>query len=80
MNEWIIFLALAVTVLSLVTAGCVCACCQRMEQRKNSGILRAVREQDRLARELEHTRIEKETIEKMLVSKLSKSGESDSVP
>lgn len=80
MKEWIILLALAVAALSLVVAGVVCFCCRRMERRKNLGILRAVHEQDRLAQELERARIEKETIERMLLSKLPESGEPDSEP
>lgn len=80
MKEWIILLALAVAALSLVAAGVVCYCCRRMERRKNLGILRAVHEQDRLAKELERARIEKETIERVLRSKLPESGERHAAP
>jgi|GEM_PF-4815661 len=41
-----------------------------MEKDKNRIIAGRLREQDRIARELEHTRIEKETYEKLLKNKL----------
>lgn len=80
MNEWIIIMALAVAALSLVVAGGVCFCCRRMEREKNSSIVHAIHEQDRIARELERTRIEKEAIERVLRSKLTESGDPDSAP
>lgn len=80
MKEWIILLALAVAALSLVVADVVCFYCRRMERRKNLGIFSAVHEQDRLAKELERARIEKQTIERVLRSKLPESGEPHAAP
>lgn len=75
MNEWIIIMALGVAALATAAVGVVCSCCRRMEREKNSSIVHAIHEQDRLARELERARIEKEAIERLLRSKLTESGE-----
>lgn len=71
MNDWIICLALIVAALSSAAVGVVVNCCRRMKQEKNRGLINAIHEQDRLARELEHARIEKEALERVLISKLS---------
>lgn len=77
MNDWILILALAVAALSSATIGIVCICCRRMEREKNRGIVNAIREQDRIARELEHARVKKEACERALRSKLRASGRAD---
>ena len=71
MNEWIILMALVVAALSLAAIGLVCCHCRQMERDKNRGLVQAVREQDRIARELEQARIEKETLERVLETKLA---------
>lgn len=71
MHDWIICLALLVAALSSAAVGMVVNCCRRMKQEKTRSLLDAIHEQDRLARELEHARIEKQTLERVLVSKLS---------
>ena len=71
MNEWIVLTALVVAALSLAAIGLVCCHCRQMEREKNRGLVQAVREQDRIARELEHARIEKETLERILGTKLA---------
>lgn len=71
MNEWIILMILVVAALSLAAIGLVCCRCRQMEREKNRGLVQAVREQDRIARELEHARIEKETLERILETKLA---------
>lgn len=73
MKEWIIVLSLAVALAALLTAGAICFRCQRMRREKNRSIARALQEQDLLAHELEQVRIEKETIERVLATKLAKS-------
>ncbi|WP_288237427.1 hypothetical protein [uncultured Alistipes sp.] len=71
MYVYVILLALAVTLLSLTAAFAVCICCRRMEREKNRSIILRIREQDRTAKELEHTRIEKQTLEKVVETALS---------
>lgn len=71
MNEWIILMALVVAALSLAAIGLVCFRCRQMEREKNRGLVQAMREQDRIARELEQARIEKETLERVLETKLA---------
>ncbi|MDR3266678.1 MAG: hypothetical protein LBT24_03810 [Tannerella sp.] len=43
---------------------------RRVIEQKDCGIVRQIREQDRLAKELERNRIEKETLERLLQSML----------
>ena len=71
MNVYIILLALAVALLSLAAAFAICICCRRMEREKNRSIVLRIREQDRTERELEHARIEKQTLEKVLETALT---------
>ena len=80
MNEWIILMALVVAALSLAAIGLVCCHCRQMEREKNRGLVQAVREQDRIARELEHARIEKETLERVLKTTLAQPGEANKPP
>lgn len=77
MNEWILILALAAAALASAAIGIVCCCCRRMEREKSRGIVNAIREQDRLARELERARVEKEAFERVLRSKLTASDRPD---
>lgn len=77
MNEWILILALAVAALASAAIGIVCFCCRRMERERNNGLVNAIREQDRLARELERVRVEKEAFERVLRTKLTDCGEPD---
>lgn len=80
MHEWITIMALGVAALATTAVGIVCSCCRRMEREKNNSIAHAIHEQDRLARELERARIEKETIERVLRSKLTESGKPENAP
>ncbi|WP_295959614.1 hypothetical protein [uncultured Alistipes sp.] len=75
MNEWIILMALVVAALSLAAIGLICCRCRQMEREKNRGLVQAVREQDRIARELEQARIEKKTLERILETKLTATAE-----
>lgn len=77
MHEWIIILVLGISLLSTVSIGIVCAYCRQAEQEKNRSILQALHEQDRLAQELEHVRIEKEAIERIIGSMLNEGIGSD---
>lgn len=77
MHEWIIILALGVAASATAAVCVVCSCYHRMEREKNCHIVHAIREQERLARQLEHIRIEKETIECLLRSKLPPPGASN---
>lgn len=71
MQNWIIFLALTISALSLTAAGIVCRCCRKTQREKDRRIVEVIREQDDLIRELEHTRIEKKTLERALAAELS---------
>lgn len=77
MYDWIIIMALGVAALATTAVGIVCSCCRHMEREKNSRLVHAIHEQDRLARELERARIEKEAIERVLRSKFTESGTPD---
>lgn len=63
MYKEIIVLSLAVALAALVTAGAIYFRCRR--------IARVLHEQDLLARELEHVRIEKQAFERVLTSRLT---------
>ena len=71
MSAYIILTALIIALLSLTAMLAICICCRRMEREKNRSIVLRIREQDRTAKELEHTRIEKQTLEKVLEAKLA---------
>lgn len=77
MHEWMIILVLGIALLSTVAIGIVCAYCRQAEREKNRSILQALHEQDRLAQELEHVRIEKEAIERIIGSMLNEGIGSD---
>lgn len=66
MNAWILILALVVSALSLAVAVIACFSYRRMLRRKDRDIVHAIREQDQLLRELENTRIEKETMKEII--------------
>lgn len=66
MYTYILLLALSVALLSLTAAFATCICCRRIKREKNCKIVQRIYEQDRTARELEHIRIEKQTLEKVI--------------
>jgi len=70
MDNYIIITALTITFLSLVAVGIIYFHYRRMEQKKDRDIILRIREQDRILRELEKTRIERNTLEKILKSEL----------
>lgn len=70
MQNWILLMALTVAALSLAAAGIVCRCCRKMRRDKDRRIVQVVREQDGILRELEHVRIEKQTLERLLSAEL----------
>lgn len=80
MNEWILILALTVAALASATIGIVCFCCLRTEREMNDIIVHVICEQDCLTRELERARIEKETVERVLLSKLPEYGNPVNTP
>lgn len=71
MYKEIIVLSLAVALTALVTAGAIYFRCRRIRREKNRRIARVLHEQDLLARELEHVRIEKQAFERVLTTTLS---------
>lgn len=66
MDTWILILALIVSVLSLAVTVIACFSYRKMLREKDRNIVHAIREQDQLLRELEHTRIEKETMKEII--------------
>lgn len=70
MNEWIIILSLIVALAALATANLAYCRCRKMRREKDCNIVRILHEQDLLIKELEHIRIEKQTIERLLTAKL----------
>lgn len=66
MQEWILFMALVVAAAALTATGVAFVCFREREREKDRGLIRALREQDRLVRELEHLRIEKQTVENIV--------------
>lgn len=71
MYESIIFLALIVAAASSTATAVVTRRCNRIRQEKNRSLRRAIREQRRLARELEDTRIGKLALERELRARLA---------
>lgn len=76
MQEQIIILALIVAALSLVATGIMYFRFCAVVQEKNRCLARILHDRDRIERELERVRIEKATIEKVLLSNLSRDAES----
>jgi len=76
MNGYITLTALIVAAIALVAAGIFWLRYRRMEYKKNSSIVQCLLEKDRIERELEHTRIEKRTLEKLLKGRLEETGKS----
>lgn len=68
-----IILALTVAVLSLTTTGVVYYRSIKMRRKKGRHIVQLIHEKDRIMRELENIRTEKETMERMLTTALAKS-------
>lgn len=66
MDAWILILALVVAALSLTVTLIACFSYRKMLREKDRNIVHVIREQDQLLRELEHTRIEKETMEQII--------------
>lgn len=71
MYKEIIVLSLAVALAALVTAGAIYFRCRRIRREKNRRIARVLHEQNLLARELEHVRIEKQAFERVLTTRLT---------
>ena len=71
MYKEIIVLSLAVALAALITAGAIYFRCRRIRREKNRRIARVLHEQDLLARELEHVRIEKQAFERVLTTRLT---------
>ncbi|WP_455673557.1 hypothetical protein [Phocaeicola sp.] len=78
MNDYTLLIILAVVCCSLVAMLFIYLHYRRLGQIRNRVIMKYIHEQDRLTRELERTRIEKEVIEKMLTTYFSKAVESSS--
>ena len=73
MDKYIIFASLIITFLSLVAVGITYVHYRRMERKKDRDIILRIREQDKVMKELEQTRIERNTLEKLLKSELNRS-------
>lgn len=77
MYESILFLALIVAAASSTATAVVTRRCNRIRQEKNRSLRRAIREQRRLARELEDTRIGKLALERELLARLAAHSDDD---
>lgn len=62
----ILLLSLGIALCSLIGVFFIYIYSRRIKQKCNSNMMKSIREQDRVTKELERTRIEKETIEKLL--------------
>lgn len=64
-NEALIWILGTVVFMATVVAMLYC-CCHRVAKERDRNIFHLIQEQTRLARELEHARIENRTLEKIL--------------
>lgn len=71
MNNYILLIALAITFCSLAAAVFLFLHCRRVEKNCNISIVRSIHEQDRVTRDLERTRIEKQAVENVLTARLT---------
>lgn len=71
MQDWIVILALAVALLSLLATAAVEERCRRMRREKDRGIACALRDRDRLIGELDRVRAEQKTLERVLSASLA---------
>lgn len=75
MSNYILLIAWSVAGCSLAAVLLMYLHCRHMKRNCNMMIVEYLREQDRLTKELERTRIEKDTIEKLLKNYLSEATE-----
>ena len=71
MNNWIIFIAIGSILVLILVIALLRIHYRKLIKEKERGIIRQIREQDRLAKELEYIRTEKKVMEKLLESKLT---------
>lgn len=71
MNDYILLIALAITFCSLAATLFFFLQWRRAEKNYNINIVKSLHEQDRVTRELERTRIEKQTVERVLKTQLT---------
>jgi hypothetical protein len=74
MNEYIIIVIIVVVGMAMllsVAATAICFRYRRMVERKDRSIMRQIRKQDCLAKELEHSRIENATLDRLLKGMLN---------
>lgn len=72
MNDYLLLIALIITGCSLSGVLLIYLHCRRLKKRYNGYLIKYIRECDRLIMELEHTRIEKDTMEKLFKTYFSK--------
>lgn len=80
MFDYIVLAALVVALVSLIGCIIVCLCCTRLRKEYGRSLVTRIREQDRVTRELERTRVEKQTIEKVLLTKLAVAADPPGAP
>jgi len=73
MNELVFFVIATVCILLILTIVIQRLCFRKILKEKDYGIFQQIKEQTRLARELEHTLIEKNTLEKIVHHRLNDS-------
>lgn len=77
MNNWILILSLAVALSSLGVFVILYVQYRKMKREKDRSIAEALRKQDRLAKELELTRTENKTLERVLSTIIPRSLEGE---
>lgn len=71
MKEYLYIIALAIILCLLIAICCLCLRFRRTKRQYNSVLMKNIREQDLLARQLEQTLVEKQAIEKVLNTHLT---------
>lgn len=74
-DDYIFFISLSVAFCSLLAVLFIYIYCLQIKRKCNCNIMKSIREQDRVIKELERMRVEKEAIEKTLKTKLTETVE-----
>lgn len=71
MDDYIFFISLGIIFCSLIAVLFIYKYCLQIKRRYNYSIVKSIREQERVTKELERMRIEKKAFEKVLKTKLT---------
>ena len=70
--DTILIITILIAAVALTVAAILFLRYRRVKRKNAHTIVQYLRQQDRIARELEHTRIEKETLERIIINGLDK--------